>query len=372
MPIKRPSWLRLHCCGESLGRVRLPLSSNPVNSAPQERRPPKMTAIAAAAALLAVVACSETGGFEISTVLTGLDRPTGIAIQPETGHLFIAESAAARVIRVVDAQPESVVVDFPVELHESEPAIRLGPLSLLFLDRHRLLVGGGGLPDGDELLRVYNVPPTGTRAIPATQMATSFSLPATGANPGEGDFFGLASTEDAIFVTSHGDDTKGWLSRLDLDREKKLGDFLRFAATTELSSVGAPGGIAISPLGGQIAVAQMGAPTEAADSLLVYFNQRGKLLLRLELGLHDVTSLAYGPTGQLYAADLAWAKPSQGGLFQLVATLQNGVQGVRTKKLAPLEHPTAMVFDKTGVLYITVLGSPLEDEKAGKLLKVTW
>ena len=41
---------------------------------------------------------------EFEVISEGLSNPTGVAIQPGTGHVFVAESAAGRVIRIVDGQ----------------------------------------------------------------------------------------------------------------------------------------------------------------------------------------------------------------------------------------------------------------------------
>jgi glucose/arabinose dehydrogenase len=54
------------------------------------------------AALLAAPAIAQDASVE--TVVGGLNNPCGIAIQPETGHVFIADSGAGRVVRVVEGK----------------------------------------------------------------------------------------------------------------------------------------------------------------------------------------------------------------------------------------------------------------------------
>jgi hypothetical protein len=87
------------------------------------------------------------------------------------------------------------------------------------------------------------------------------------------------------------------------------------------------------------------------------------LLLNLKTELHDITGLAYSPRGQLYAVDFAWLDTTQGGLFQL---LKDEAKGIRTKKILPLDKPTAMAFGPDGALYVTIIAG----EKNGKLIKI--
>ena len=51
-------------------------------------------------------------GDEPQVVLGGLSHPSGLAIQPQSDVLFIAESGAGRVVRVVDGELQEVAVGF--------------------------------------------------------------------------------------------------------------------------------------------------------------------------------------------------------------------------------------------------------------------
>ena len=133
-------------------------------------------------------------------VVKGLNNPSGIAIQPETGHVFVADSGAGRVVRVIDGKVEAVITDFPTEGYGTNPTYKIGPLGLLFLDKETLVVGGGGLPDGEDLIRVFKVPDVGAEAIKASEThGDALALPAINEKddgevikPGEGNFYGLA------------------------------------------------------------------------------------------------------------------------------------------------------------------------------------
>jgi hypothetical protein len=246
-------------------------------------------------------------------------------------------------------------------------------LGLLFLDGGKtLVVGGGDKVDGEDALRFFATPEPGAAAIKVEDATASFTLPAEGEDvKPEGNFYGLAFVENAVYVTSNGDDTKGWIAKSDI-KDGKPASFVRAIATKEAVEVDAPVGITISPRS-ELVVSQMGEVNAPSDSLLTFYGAKdGKLLLSLPTNLHDIAGLAYSPKGQLYAVDFAWVDPTQGGLFQLIKTRTDGKQGCRTEKKAALDKPTAMAFGKDGTLYITVIGTAAEgsSDPAGKLVKI--
>jgi DNA-binding beta-propeller fold protein YncE len=308
----------------------------------------------------------------VETVVDGLYNPSGVAVQPETGDLFVSDSGAGRVIRVVDGKAQDVIVGFSKDVYGKGPMFDIGPLGLVFLNKDTLVVGGGDKPDGEELLRVFTVPAAGSPAIQAGDAVASFNMPATDDVKGEGNFYGLAATKQAIFVTCNGDDTKGWVSRASIQKGK-VTDFKRFLATKEATDVDAPVAATISPKG-QLVVGQGGEVTVPKDSLLTFYNAKtGKMLLNLPTGLYDITGLAYSGDGKtLFATDFAWMATAEGGLFQLVSTNDNGKQAIEAKKLVSLDKPTALAI-QGDTIYVTVFGTPAEgsDAKSGKLVKVT-
>jgi DNA-binding beta-propeller fold protein YncE len=327
---------------------------------------------AAACIALAVVAQESATKFE--TVLGGLSNPCGVAVQPETGQVYVADSAAARVIRLAEGKAQDVVTGFPKDVYGKGPFYDIGPLGLVFLDKSTLVVGDGGFKDGEEFLRVYTVPEAAGPALDFEKDATSKSGPLAAAEGvlGEGNLYGLAATKAAVYVTCNGDDTKGWIAKADITGTK-LGKLERFIPSKEAVEVDAPVGVTISPRG-EIVIGQMGEINKPKDSLLTFYSAKtGMKILNLETGLYDISGLAYSPkTGNLYAVDFAWMATGEGGLFRLDADQKNPAAGLKAVKIASLDKPTAMAFAADGTLYVTVVGPKKEDENApkeGKLLK---
>ena len=309
----------------------------------------------------------DPGTTQGKVVLEGLNNPSGLAIQPETATLFIADSGNHKIVKVVDDKAVDVITDFPKDVYGKGPMVNIGPLGLLFLDKNTLVVGGGGLPDGEELLRVYTLPEDG-KPIKADAMSASFPLPAAGDVLGEGNFYALAASGDGIYVTSNGDDAKGWVAKATFSGNKVSG-FERYLATKEATGVDAPVGITVSP-DGYLVVTQMGEVDASKDSLVTFYDAASKeMLLNVKTGLHDLAAIAYSKRGQMYVLDYSWADPTQGGLFQV---LEDKTQdsGVRTKKITALDKPTAMVFDASGNLFITALGEAADGNSQGKLIQI--
>ena len=309
-------------------------------------------------------------------VTKGLNNPSGVAIQPETGHVFVADSGNGRVVRVIEGEIEAVITDFPTEDYGTNPTYKIGPLGLLFLDKDTLVVGGGGLPDGEDLIRVFKVPGVGERAIAASDTnGDTFALPASGEEgkedfvPGEGNFYGLALGGEGIFVTCNGDDAKGWVSFATI-RQDQIAKFERKIATKIATKVVAPTAATISPQR-YLVIGQMGETSNLKDSLLTFYSQSGTKLGVYRTGLNDITGLAYGPRhGRLFALDFNWANPKRGGLYKLV-DMKNDKQ-CESVLMSQLEKPTALAFTPTGDCYITLAGStmPAGGKPDGKLVLI--
>ncbi len=300
-----------------------------------------------------------------------LDNPSGVCVHPVTGHIFVTSRQG--VFRLVPGKPGKIYLEvegFPTDVYGKGPKYNIGPLGCTLWGTDRLIVPDGSRPDGEEVVRVYKIEdavPTKVRK----EVDAEFTLgPIKGTGEGakgEGNFYQAVVWNDAIYVTSNGDDTKGWIVVSKI-ADGKPGELTPTIATKEATMVDAPVAIAVSPDKSQLVVGQMGEMTVPGDSLLTMYDKEGKLVKNLKTGLHDITGLAYSPGGKLYATDFAWNDPTQGGLFELV------IEGdeVKPKKILGLDRPTALAFDKEGALYITVFGTGKDtgDKPTGGLVRL--
>ena len=332
----------------------------------------KFVAFACLALFAASIASAEV---KTETIVSGLNNPCGVAIQPETGHVFVSDSGAGKIIRVDNGKAEDVIVGSGKDIYGKGPMYDIGPLGLAFIDKNTLVVGDGGYKDGEEYVRVFAVPEAGKPALDFDKDAKEKigPLAAEGDVKPEGNLYGVAVTPTANYVTCNGDDTKGWVAKIERTGTK-FGKLMRSIATKEETEVDAPVAITINAEG-QIVVGQMGEINKPKDGLLTFYSAKtGKKLLNLETGLFDITGLAYAPkTGLLYATDFAWMESAEGGLFRLDQENKGGKQSVKVTKVAKLDKPTALAFADDGSVYITIIGTNKEGEtgKAGALLKLS-
>jgi DNA-binding beta-propeller fold protein YncE len=303
-------------------------------------------------------------------VLYSLLNPCGLAIQPGTNCVFVSTRFGIYRYDPNYERPSEhkagIEIDgYPkeVDVFGTGPKYEIGPLGLAFLDRDHLVVGDGSRKKGEELVRVYKLPaapppPDGWIKEDAAQFTLGPIKADADSSTGEGDFFGVAIGHDAIWVTCHGDETKGWIAKSEL-KDGKPGPLKPSIATKPATQVAAPGPITFTPDGKELVVGLMGdVNSEERDSVIAFFDPAdGSLKRKLIAGLFDVTGLAYSPkTKRLYATDFAWKKPREGGLFELT------VDGDKMKatRIVPLDKPAALAFDPAGHLYVTVFEAQLE------------
>jgi hypothetical protein len=325
----------------------------------------------------------ESAQYVVETLLEHLDNPCGLALRPGTPspgpfEIFLSESGAGRVIRLLSDKAEewtTAVADFPLAAWSVDDACRVGPLGLEFLSRNRLAVGTGGLEAGADLVRMYDLPSHGAALTYDQADHSAGPVPPGGrSTTGEGDFYSLAKTEDALFATACGDD-RGWVLKAILDANRAAG-LEPFIATRAIAGVAGPTAAVVDPKPNHhyLVIGQMGEPTDALDSRITFYSPiGGDVAMNLATGLRDIVSLAYSPTGDLYAADLSLADASHSGVYRIEAATVDGRQSCRAVKIAAVVHPTALMFTPNGELYVTAFGEQrvAGAEPTGLLLKIT-
>ncbi len=301
-------------------------------------------------------------------VMDGLDNPCGMAIQPKTNHVFIAEGGSGRVGKLHDVPGEyrldDVIVGFPQEDFREQSDFQIGPLGLAFLDRSTLLVGGGGQGDGEDILSVYRVPHTG-------KISADDTLQTRGPAQGQaGNLFGIAANESFVYAACNGDETDGFVVKSSLSR----------GALGELESLTPPGneryfqGPTSILIGrrGEILVGQMGSFDIPGDSRLVFINARtGQVYLDVPTELNDMVGLAMSPkTGRVYACDFSAASPQEGGLYRLDMKNDAGEWICKPTLLMPLRHPAALAFTEEGELFVATFASHAGSYQGGLLVRI--
>ncbi len=253
---------------------------------------------------------------------------------------------------------------------------QVGPLGLTFLDRLRLAVGGGGARDGHDVVYIFNPPVADTPFKLSEAKQTLGPLaPRNGRGHSLGFFHGLAATPYALFVTTRGDSSAGWIARAISPEGANTADLQLAIDTKSLSGMGGPTALTVSKRG-ELVVAEVGDYDKPADARLAFYDpkpKQGRLLLSVGTGLREISALAYGPTsGALYALEPGWIDGKDAGLYRLDAVMADGKMAVKALKIIELDRPTAMAFAPDGALFVTVLGPVKEGgEKTGHLLKIT-
>jgi DNA-binding beta-propeller fold protein YncE len=309
-------------------------------------------------------------------VLYNLLNPSGLAIQAGTDYVFVSTRFGIYRYDPSYKRPDDHKAGIEIDGYPKQvdsfgpgPKYEIGPLGLAFLDGSHLVVGDGSRKKGEELVRVYKLPATPPPADNwIKEDAAEFKLgpikSGDESSTGEGDFFGVAVGHGAIWVTCHGDDSKGWIAKSEV-KDGKPGPLKPTIATKTATQVAGPGPITFTPDGKELVVGLMGdLNSEERDSVLAFFDPAdGSFKRKMNAGLYDITGLAYSPkTKKLYATDFAWKKPRDGGLFELT------VDGDKMKatRIVALEKPAALAFNPAGHLYVTVFEAQLDPPEKGR------
>jgi DNA-binding beta-propeller fold protein YncE len=307
------------------------------------------------------------------TVVGGLNSPCGVAIQPETGTLFVSDSGEGRICRIVEGKLEPVIAGSRRNALALSAKHQVGPLGLLFLDRERLVVGDGGYGEGQDCVRVFKLPAASAEPLnyEDSGLLKLGPLAAEGDFKATGSFFGLAANKAGLYVTSTGKDHSSIL-KAEI-RGTKLGDLTRIDPSPTPSVSQHPTPIVVS-MRGELVVAETGRPDASDESVLKFYSARtDEPLLSLKTGLHSVTALGYSPkSGLLYATNFASSRSGDGGVYRLDSDSSTGELKIKPTRIASLAKPSALAFDKDGNAYVTLFGDESEEAPhGGSVVKVS-
>ncbi|MEL6109933.1 MAG: hypothetical protein AAFU85_28310 [Planctomycetota bacterium] len=307
--------------------------------------------------------------WEFVCIAEDLHTPAALAIQPETGHVFV--STRAGVLRCDPKTGESTteIAGSPTDSYGRGPVYQFGPLGLCFVDPSTLIVGEGGKPDGEDTLVFFRV------GRDSLESPMKWGEHFRGVGPirrgdlshrGEGNFSSVCIQGETGFTCSHGDDTKGWVSRFELTGSgETLEPFSRLKPQTNRDG---PSGLV--EYQGKLLISQTGELDERPDSILAIVDPASGAVERvIETGLLDISSIALGPDGQtVYAVDFAWAEPERGGLFSFQLTDSTP----RLTRHATMVRPTAVTFSDRGDIFVCCVegqGEESDAPAAGKLYR---
>lgn len=306
-------------------------------------------------------------------VLSGLDTPASIVVQPGVSDFFVAESGAGQVTRLrwkdgkLTAAPS--IIGFAVSTPD-EHGMKGGPLALAFLEKYKLLVGHGGQAAGDSPAQVYEIPDDGKPQGADAAIATlgPMKLNDKAAQPGR--FVSAVVIGSALYLAPTTGESVG-LVVAEVEGAK-FGTPRSFPRGASASSVAGAAGLTVTPRYELLVSFPGGRGAEADSELGFYWERNDRQLMRLKLDLFDVVAAAYSPdTGRLYVLDHSTSDPSKGGLYRLDLTHVGNKPGVKSVKMLELTRPTSMAFAPDHGLYITILGEKKPGEKSGQVIKVT-
>jgi hypothetical protein len=321
----------------------------------------------------------ESAKYQQEVVIKGLDNPSGLVnrtlTEPNAVQEFYFAESGAGSVRVFSADRPSatheVLNGLETRALSSDVPLNVGPWSLGFVTPTKLAVWNGIEKDGIKRVDVY-VLPTDGKTISGSEAEHTAELPKGDLASGDAAFPGLVMGETSAYLSSGSAEDVGTLfkaaliaNRLDAPRT--------LTPSKQNSAMHWPTGLCLSTSTRTqfLVAAYVGQLNKERDSRVAFVvPTNGDVALVLTPGLFDVVGLAYSPTGQLYAADLSWEDEKAGGIYRLDDARLDGQPACRAVKIAEIVRPTSLVFDASGAMYVTSLGTGT-NEKQGSIVKIT-
>jgi hypothetical protein len=338
------------------------------------------------ASLIAVgslaAAVSAADELTVSTVLTGLQRPCGVAIRPEASgenyEIYVTDAGTGRIVRIRNSEPgtgEDAIAGFASQ-RNGESFQSSGPCGLFFLDRTRLVVTGSG-GDGHAFVRLYELS-DGQTPLAAERYEQQVELSAGNAEAAASveSFHGLARTlangsvADMLIIAAIGKQGSAGAWKLPI-RAGTLGELESFATAALSDKSTVPGGVAVGPHG-YVVISEPMVKNDSNINRLRFLNPiDGSAALEVTVDLPAIASLAYSPrTGNLYAAAVGSRDTQRDGVYRFDDAGEPGRPACIAVRVAEVRRPAALAFGPDGALYVAAWGEPNEqDANSGVLIR---
>jgi hypothetical protein len=354
---------------------------------------------------------------QVRELLTNLSFPGSLTIQPETGRIHFVENGSGRIRRLTgDEQPADVLHGLPGQQDSQQPNRLLAEYHVAFLDQNHLIIGTGPResdqspgsdspvpapdePEADEpvaedkekelpadteviegWLRLFRLS-SDDKPISVDPLSPQQALPVTEQSLGARRLRGLLATRTSLYLIARRDNSLPWLAR-SVPAEDDLGPVEDLTAPQNPAQGGSPTALTIDPHRNLLVARRTNRDEEDSSRLAFCHNRTGEVWVEFVVPLPRITGLAYHPeSGRLLALVATIRSPQDpsadssrpGGLYELVATREQGKPGVAANQIMELDHPSSMVFDESGILYVTQWGDTDEaDDPAtsGSLLRI--
>ena len=318
--------------------------------------------------LIATAVCAED--VVVETLITGLHRPCGVAVQPGglpvRHQVYVADTGAGRVIHFASNSPGrvlDVVTGFPAAAGGAGPFDQPGPRGLMFLDEYQLAVATANTRGST--ISTYRVPGD-LRAVSANEARQELPLPSSA--------WTLARTRaneavpDLLVVTAIGRGSDRGLLQCRVQADF-LGTVEPFGNRTDAGKSPLPVAVAVSPRGYVVVGWSATNGTSPHAAISVHNPANGAVLLRLNSTLRKIVAFAYSPgTGNLYAADYAAGSGDDGGIYRIDDASRPGDPACEAVKVASVRRATALAFGPNRAMYVTTYG---DGDADGTLVKIT-
>lgn len=310
----------------------------------------RQTGLLALAFILLPITTSDGQTMAKKAIATNLNHPSGVAIHPVDGSVYVADSGHGNILRLKDGKTEVVVSDYPVT---DDPKILNtvgGPQGLGFLEngKHLIVGSGGWTPDLDRV-DVYLVDrlPTNSDSAHISAQLTAENTPD---KKTQADFFGIACDTSTAWITGRGSPDSGWVYEFPAGENETKPTLRCGFSTWESTQTRYPTALAISPAG--FLLVGLRGDLKQTSALGFFDRGTGQLRAKFDIGVPGIIALDYHPiTGKLFALINNPNAPDDNGLYKLVARKRNTI--CEAKLQIQIQDPWAMAFSKEGDLWVT-------------------